>query len=458
MATMTGARFLAETLHGYGVTHFFFMPVVIPEAMPEMERMGITRVMTHGEKAAAYMADGYARVRRGIGVCGAQSVGALNLGRRTPGRLSGLFPRTRPDGAASSGPPGQERLPGGGSHGTLHRRDQVQQGRDRGGPLSPLSPPGHSGGHDGDASSHQPGIVGDLRRRGNERGGRPGGRGGRALRPYSTVSTRAGVAAGARRHQAAGGGQPADRGGGGRRDRLRGGPGTGGTRGPASTARHHLPERQGDLPLRPPSGRRRFGPVLPHLRQSGPGRSGPGLLRGKPHRRPGDQRLADPPARNPGRPTGHRSGRAGAVLPHFGGHAGRRPGRTPQDAGPLQRRRFHGADPVPRRLDRPHSPTGPGVAGRSGAHGRLRSAPHAAGTAVQGPDPAAAGRRHSRVRHRALGHLDRHPGGPDVAGSVLHPLRRVPGMGHSRRPSEPSAPPETVPSSASPETAASGTT
>ena len=32
MATMTGARFLAETLHGYGVTHFFFMPVVIPEA------------------------------------------------------------------------------------------------------------------------------------------------------------------------------------------------------------------------------------------------------------------------------------------------------------------------------------------------------------------------------------------------------------------------------------------
>ena len=79
MATMTGARFLAETLHGYGVTHFFFMPVVIPEAMPEMERMGIARVMTHGEKAAAYMADGYARVRQGIGVCGAQSVGALNL-------------------------------------------------------------------------------------------------------------------------------------------------------------------------------------------------------------------------------------------------------------------------------------------------------------------------------------------------------------------------------------------
>ena len=79
MPKMTGARFLAETLHGYGVTHFFFMPVIVPEAMPEMERLGIARIMTHGEKAAAYMADAYARVRHGIGVCGAQSVGAVNL-------------------------------------------------------------------------------------------------------------------------------------------------------------------------------------------------------------------------------------------------------------------------------------------------------------------------------------------------------------------------------------------
>jgi acetolactate synthase-1/2/3 large subunit len=45
----------------------------------EMERLGIQRVQTHGEKAAAYMADGYARVRRGPSLCMAQSVGALNL-------------------------------------------------------------------------------------------------------------------------------------------------------------------------------------------------------------------------------------------------------------------------------------------------------------------------------------------------------------------------------------------
>ena len=79
MPTMTGARFLAETLHGYGVTHYFFMPVSVPEAMPELERVGVEPVMAHTEKGAAYMADGYARISGGAGVCGAQSVGALNL-------------------------------------------------------------------------------------------------------------------------------------------------------------------------------------------------------------------------------------------------------------------------------------------------------------------------------------------------------------------------------------------
>ena len=79
MPTMTGARFLAETLNGYQVTHYFFMPVSVPEAMPELERLGIARIMAHSEKGAAYMADGYARVSGKVGVCGAQSVGALNL-------------------------------------------------------------------------------------------------------------------------------------------------------------------------------------------------------------------------------------------------------------------------------------------------------------------------------------------------------------------------------------------
>ncbi len=79
MPKMTGSRFLAETLHGYGVTHYFFMPVSVPEAMPEFDRFGITSVMAHSEKGAAYMADAYGRVSGRVGVCGAQSVGAVNL-------------------------------------------------------------------------------------------------------------------------------------------------------------------------------------------------------------------------------------------------------------------------------------------------------------------------------------------------------------------------------------------
>lgn len=79
MAKMTGARFMAETVHGYGLTHAFFMPFIAPRALMEMDKLGIRRVQTHGEKAAGYMADGYARARRGPGLCMAQSVGAMNL-------------------------------------------------------------------------------------------------------------------------------------------------------------------------------------------------------------------------------------------------------------------------------------------------------------------------------------------------------------------------------------------
>ena len=79
MPKMTGAKFIAETVHGYGITHVFFMPYIGPRALMEMENLGIKRVQTHGEKAAAYMADAYARVNRAPSLCMAQSVGAVNL-------------------------------------------------------------------------------------------------------------------------------------------------------------------------------------------------------------------------------------------------------------------------------------------------------------------------------------------------------------------------------------------
>ncbi len=79
MAKMTGARLFAEMMQGYGVTHVFFVPAFMLKALAEMEDMPIERLMVHGEKAAAYMADGYARASGKPGVCMAQMIGASNL-------------------------------------------------------------------------------------------------------------------------------------------------------------------------------------------------------------------------------------------------------------------------------------------------------------------------------------------------------------------------------------------
>jgi len=77
---ITGAQCLAEMLSGYGVTHVFMVPAVLRRTFAEMERRtSIARIHTHGEKAAAYMADGYARASGKPGICMAQVVGALNL-------------------------------------------------------------------------------------------------------------------------------------------------------------------------------------------------------------------------------------------------------------------------------------------------------------------------------------------------------------------------------------------
>ena len=86
MQPVRGSRFVAEFLRAYGVTHVFFVPAILMETLAEMESMPIRRVVVHGEKAAAYMADGYARAGRRPGVCMAQHIGASNLaaGLRDP--------------------------------------------------------------------------------------------------------------------------------------------------------------------------------------------------------------------------------------------------------------------------------------------------------------------------------------------------------------------------------------
>jgi acetolactate synthase-1/2/3 large subunit len=77
---MMGAECIADMLQGYGVTHVFHVPAVLRKTFALMEsRTDIKRLHVHGEKAAAYMADGYARASGKPGVCMAQIVGALNL-------------------------------------------------------------------------------------------------------------------------------------------------------------------------------------------------------------------------------------------------------------------------------------------------------------------------------------------------------------------------------------------
>lgn len=80
MTRMSGAQCLADMLAGYEVSHVFMVPAVLRRTFAEMERRTqISRIHCHGEKAAAYMADGYARASGKPGVCMAQVVGALNL-------------------------------------------------------------------------------------------------------------------------------------------------------------------------------------------------------------------------------------------------------------------------------------------------------------------------------------------------------------------------------------------
>ena len=92
MTRMTGAKFFADSLSAYGVTHVFVAPSVANLALAEASAVGVKSIVPHGEKAAAYMADGYARASNRPGVCLAQSVGAANLAAGLQDAFLGLSP------------------------------------------------------------------------------------------------------------------------------------------------------------------------------------------------------------------------------------------------------------------------------------------------------------------------------------------------------------------------------
>jgi acetolactate synthase I/II/III large subunit len=78
-ASMNGAEWLARALAGTGMTHVFFVESVMRRTLLQLSDLGVKPVLAHSEKAAAYMADGYARVAGRPSICMAQSVGAANL-------------------------------------------------------------------------------------------------------------------------------------------------------------------------------------------------------------------------------------------------------------------------------------------------------------------------------------------------------------------------------------------
>ena len=78
-ATMNGAEWLARALAGTGMSHVLFVESVMRRTLLHLGDLGVKPILAHSEKAAAYMADGYARVAGRPGVCMAQAVGAANL-------------------------------------------------------------------------------------------------------------------------------------------------------------------------------------------------------------------------------------------------------------------------------------------------------------------------------------------------------------------------------------------
>jgi acetolactate synthase-1/2/3 large subunit len=78
-AEMNGAEWLARALAGTGMSHVFFVESTLRRTLLHLSDLGVRTILAHSEKAAAYMADGYARVAGRPGVCMAQSVGAANL-------------------------------------------------------------------------------------------------------------------------------------------------------------------------------------------------------------------------------------------------------------------------------------------------------------------------------------------------------------------------------------------
>ena len=84
MPKISGAKAVVEVLKEEGIRHVFHLPgSQILDILDEIYQSRIRPVMTRHEQGAAFMADGYARATRGVGVCmSTVGPGAMNLGVR----------------------------------------------------------------------------------------------------------------------------------------------------------------------------------------------------------------------------------------------------------------------------------------------------------------------------------------------------------------------------------------
>ncbi|MGE3462908.1 MAG: thiamine pyrophosphate-binding protein [Pseudomonadales bacterium] len=80
MATMAGNEILAETFRRAGTKAVFFVPTFLYPTLVTLADHGVKRVLCHAEKAAGYMADGYAQAANSPGIVITQGgPGATNL-------------------------------------------------------------------------------------------------------------------------------------------------------------------------------------------------------------------------------------------------------------------------------------------------------------------------------------------------------------------------------------------
>ncbi len=76
---LTVAQWLARSVRNLEMSHVFLVPTVLSRTLVELESLAVRRVVTHGEKAAVYMADGFARASRKPTLAMAQAVGAMYM-------------------------------------------------------------------------------------------------------------------------------------------------------------------------------------------------------------------------------------------------------------------------------------------------------------------------------------------------------------------------------------------